>query len=148
MNTKDTRQRSYMALAPLSALAAIFINPLACTVIPLILFFIFRTSRPKVSLVALQTADLAFSVQLWIILTSLAVLMGISLDIFTPEDARDMMATATSIILILFTASLAFASYRAIQGKDCRHLFSFKIAERLLKITRKAAEQRDSKKDQ
>jgi len=144
MPNETTKQRSYMALAPISAIAAIFINPLACTVIPLILFFIFRSSRPKVATVALQTADLAFSIQLWIMLISLALLLGISLDMIVVNDAENMMATATSIILTIFFASLLIATYKAIKGKTCSHFFSFKIAEKVLKLTSKAAKEKNS----
>ena len=126
-----------MALAPLSALAAIFIDPLASTIIPLIIFFIFRNKRPDVGTVALQTADLAFSIQLWIILASLALLLGISLDIINANDAEGIMTTVTSIILIIFIASLLVSTYRAIKGQTCQHFFSFKIAEKVLRLTSK-----------
>lgn len=134
MTKKDTTQRSYMALAPLSSLAGIFINPLASTITPFILFFIFRTSRPAVSKVALQTADLAFSIQLWIMLISLALMLGISLDWIVANDAKEMMGTATSVILILFVVSLLFAVYQAFNGRSCTHIFSFKIAERVFNL--------------
>jgi len=131
MTTKDTTQRSYMALAPLSSLAGIFINPLASTITPLILYFIFRKTRPLVSKVALQTADLAFSIQLWIVLTSLALMLGISAEWVIASEAEEMMGIATSVILILFVVSLLFALYQAINGRSCTHFFSFKIAERI-----------------
>ncbi len=134
MTKKDTTQRSYMALAPLSSLAGIFINPLASTVTPLILYFIFRNSRPAVSKVALQTADLAFSIQLWIMLISLALMLGISLDWIVASDAKEMMGIATSVILIIFVVSLLFALYQAINGRSCTHIFSFKIAERVFNL--------------
>lgn len=137
MSSINTKQRSYMALAPLSALAAIFINPLASTIIPLVIFFIFRRSRPKVSTVALQTADLAFSIQLWIMLISLALLLGISVEVINTNNAEHIMTTATSIILVIFVASLCFATYKALKGQVCRHLFSFKIAEKVLNLTSK-----------
>ena len=134
MPKEDTTQRSYMALAPLSSLAGIFINPLASTITPLILFFIFRNSRPKVAKVALQTADLAFSIQLWVMLISLAVMLGISLDWIVAKEAQFIMAKATSIILVLFVISLLFALYQALNGRTCTHIFSFKIAERIFNL--------------
>lgn len=134
MTNKDTTQRSYMALAPLSSLAGIFINPLASTVTPLILYFIFRKTRPMVSKVALQTADLAFSIQLWIMLISLALMLGISLDWIAANDAKQIMGQATSIILIVFVASLLFALYQALNCRGCTHIFSFKIAERVFNL--------------
>jgi len=140
MSNKDTTQRSYMALAPLSSLAGIFINPLASTVTPLILFFIFRNSRPQVSKVALQTADLAFSIQLWIVLISLALMLGISLEWVVASEAKEMMGIATSVILVIFVVSLLFALYQALNGRGCTHIFSFKIAERVFNLinTRKS----------
>ena len=134
MTNKDTTQRSYMALAPLSSLAGIFINPLASTVTPLILYFIFRKSRPMVSKVALQTADLAFSIQLWIMLISLALMLGISLDWIPANDAKQIMGQATSIILIIFVVSLIFALYQALNSRGCTHILSFKIAERVFNL--------------
>ena len=134
MQNNDTKQRSYMALAPISSIAGIFISPLASTITPLILFFIFRGSRPEVGKVALQTADLAFSIQLWIMLISLALMLGISLDWVAANDAQEIMGTATSIILLIFVASLLFAIYQDFNGKSCTHIFSFKIAERVFNL--------------
>ncbi len=134
MAETDTTQRSYMALAPLSSLAGIFINPLASTVTPLILFFIFRNSRPQVSKVALQTADLAFSIQLWIMLISLSLMLGISLDWIIANDAQQIMGAATIVILLIFVISLLFAAYQAFNGRSCTHIFSFKIAERVFNL--------------
>jgi len=131
MIDNDTRQRSYMGLAPLSSLAGIFISPLASTLAPLMLFFIFRNSRPAVANVALQTADLAFSIQLWIMLISLVLMLGISLDWIIASDAQNMMGTATTVMLLIFLASLLFAIYQAWNGRGCKHVFSFKIAERV-----------------
>ena len=134
MTQKDTTQRSYMALAPLSSLAGIFINPLASTITPFLLYFIFRNSRPAVSKVALQTADLAFSSQLWIMLISLALMLGISLDWIVANDAKQIMGQATSIILIIFVVSLLFALYQALNSRSCTHIISFKIAERVFNL--------------
>lgn len=134
MSKQDTKQRSYMALAPLSSLAGIFINPLASTVTPFLLYFIFRNSRPLVSKVALQTADLAFSIQLWIMLISLTLMLGISLDWIVANDAKQIMGQATSVILIMFVISLLFAVYQALNGRGCTHIFSFKIAERVFNL--------------
>ena len=134
MTQKDTTQRSYMALAPISSLAGIFINPLATTVMPFILFFVFRNSRPEVSKVALQTADLAFSIQLWIMLISLALMLGISLDLLVAIDAQEITFYATITIMLIFVVSLFFAVYQALNGRTCTHIFSFKIAERVFNL--------------
>ena len=147
MTKIDTTQRSYMALAPLSSLAGIFINPLASTITPFLLFFIFRNSRPAVSKVALQTADLAFSTQLWIMLISLALMLGISMDLIVANDAKQIMGQATSIILIIFVVSLFFALYQALNARSCKHFFSFKIAERVFNlISSRDKEKEESKK--
>lgn len=137
MTESNTKKRQYMALAPLLSLAAIFISPIASTLSPLVVYFIFRNKRPDVGKVALRTADLAFSMQLWIILISLALMMGISINIFTANDARQLMNSATSIILVIFIASLLFAIYKAFNDEACEHIFSFKIAERVFKLLNK-----------
>ena len=145
MEKTDTTQRSYMALAPLSSLAGIFINPLASTITPFILYFIFRNSRPAVSKVALQTADLAFSTQLWIMLISLALMLAISLDLVIANDAKQIMRQATSIILIIFVVSLLFALYQALNARGCKHLFSFKIAERVFNLINSRDKEKEKK---
>lgn len=145
MEKTDTTQRSYMALAPLSSLAGIFINPLASTITPFILYFIFRNSRPAVSKVALQTADLAFSTQLWIMLISLTLMLGISLDLVIANDAKKIMGQATSIILIFFVVSLLFALYQALNARGCKHLFSFKIAERVFNLINSRDKEKEKK---
>ena len=134
MTNDNNKQRSYMALAPLASLAGIFINPLASTAVPLIIYFIFSSQRPKVAKVALQTADLAFSIQLWIMLISLSLMLGISVDWLNANEAKEIMSTATSVILVIFIVSLVFALYQAVNGRTCSHLFSFKIAERVLTL--------------
>ena len=136
----NKKQKSYMALAPITSLAGIFIHPLASTVTPLILFFIFNKRRPKVTKAAIQTADLAFSIQLWIMLISLFLSLGISLSWINANEAREMMDMATMIILAIFVVSLFFAIYQAFNGRTCTHLFSFKIAERVMKLVDKKAE--------
>ena len=137
MTNKDMRQRQYMALAPLAALAAIFINPLASTIAPLVIYFIFRNKRADVAKTALRTADLAFSIQIWIILMSLALRLGISLNIVAINETQQMMGIATSIILIIYIVSLLFAAFQAFNGKMCNHFFSFKIAERVFNLVDK-----------
>jgi len=134
---KDNKQRQYMALAPLTALAGIFIDPLASTVAPLILYFIFRGRRADVATTALRTADLAFSIQLWIVLCSLALMLGLSLNLVDTNQAKQIMGMATSTILVLFMFSLLFASYYAFKGKIFKHFISFKIAERVLNLVDK-----------
>lgn len=128
----DTKQRQYMALAPLASLAGIFIDPLASTVTPLVLYFIFRNRQPAAGLTALRAADLAFSIQLWIVLMSLILMLGISINIVTTNQTQQMMGMATTIILVMFAVSLLYAAYKAFNGKMCSYLISFKIAERVL----------------
>lgn len=147
MPNQDSKQRSYMALAPLTSLAGIFISPLASTAPPMILFFLFNNSRPQVAKVALQTADLAFSIQLWIMLISLSLMLGISLDWLIAAQAREIMGTATSVILVIFVVSLLFALYQALNGRTCTHIFSFKIAERVFNLVNKRNADIDSPKD-
>lgn len=146
MTNNNNMQRSYMALAPLASLAGIFISPLASTAVPLILYFIFSSQRPKVAKVALQTADLAFSIQLWIMLISLSLMLGISVNWLNANEAKEIMGTATSIILLIFIISLLFALYQAINNRTCTHLFSFKIAERVLTLVNNKNTEKESAK--
>lgn len=127
-----------MALAPLLSIAGIFIHPLASTIAPLVLFFIFRNSRSDVATVSLRTADMAFSIQLWIMLISLALMLLMSLNMVAANDARYIMQTATMTILIIFVISLAIASYQAFNNKIYKYLFSFRIAERVINTVSKS----------
>ena len=133
----DTKQRQYMALAPLASLAGIFIDPLASTIAPLVLYFIFRNKQPDAGITALRTADLAFSIQLWIVLISLVLMLGISIDFVSPNQTQQMMGMAITVILVMFVVSLLYAAYQAFNGKMCNHIISFKIAERVLGLVDK-----------
>ncbi len=126
-----------MALAPLSSLAGIFIDPIASTLAPFILYFIFRNKREKVARVALQTADLAFSMQLWIVLVSLALMLGISMNLVTPAQSQQMMVIATLSILGLFIISLLTGLFHTLNGQSCRYYLSFRLAERVLELISK-----------
>lgn len=132
----DMRQRQYLALAPFLSLAGIFIDPLASTIAPLVLYFIFRNKRPEVGTIALRTADLAFSIQLWIVLISLALMLAISINLLSPEEVKPMMGMATIIILAIFVISLSIAVVYAFKGKVYKYLFSFRIAERVLGLVK------------
>ena len=133
----DRKQRQYMALAPLASLAGIFIDPLASTIAPLILYFIFRNYQAAASITALRAADLAFSIQLWIVLISLLLMLGISIDIVTTNQTQQMMGMGTSVILVFFVISLLYAAYQAFNGKTANYIISFKIAERVLGLVEK-----------
>ncbi len=125
-------QSAYMALGPVTALAGIFIQPLASTLLPLMLYFLFRKSRETAARVALQTADLAFSIQLWIVLASLGIMLAISMNWIDMQQSRQLMEQATLLLVVLFVISLTYALFKAFQGKTCRHWLSFRIAERVL----------------
>lgn len=145
MTNKDFKQRQYMALAPMASLAAIFINPLASTIAPLVIYFIFRNKRADVAKTALRTADLAFSIQLWIILISLTLMLGISLDIVATNKTQQMMSIATIVILVIYVVSLLYATFQAFSGKMCNHFFSFKIAERVFGLVEKRKQTENTK---
>lgn len=133
----ENKERLYMALSPLLSLAGILIHPMASTLPPLVLYFLFRNKPGDASKAGLQTADLAFSIQLWLVLISLFLALGISINMVTANEAREMMDMATGIILILFFASLVYAIIQYLSGKPCNHLLSFKIAERVFKLVEK-----------
>lgn len=147
MSDNNKTPRGYMALAPILSLAGIFISPYASTLPPLILYFLFSSRRPMVAKVALQTADLAFSIILWIWLISLSLGMANTLNWLTGNEVKQIWSMATSTIILIFVISLFYAIYKAYKGHGCTHFFSFKIAERVLNVVNnKNKESSDSNK--
>ena len=70
------QEKHYAALAPIMALAGVFAHPVASTLLPLILFFFFNWKQMSFArLVALRAADLAFSMQVIIFLSSVLLMV-------------------------------------------------------------------------
>lgn len=126
-------ERHYGVLAPLMALAGIFIDPYATTLIPLILFFIYHWKKMDFArLVALRVVDLAFSIQLFLILGSL--LLGVYMTFYPlpTEQAREMVTNITVVVVIYLVVSFILLAIFAWQGKSMNNVLSLKIAERIM----------------
>ncbi len=128
----DLQQRQYAALAPVFALAGVFIHPSASTLIPFILFFIFRKlNKPFAEGVALRTADLAFTIQLAIMLFSLGLRLALFFISISTQLASQLMSLFTVIVLVYFAVSLVIGGVQAVRGQVFRYWVSFRIAERI-----------------
>jgi uncharacterized Tic20 family protein len=133
----DKQEKQYAALTPILTIAGIFAHPMASVILPLVMFFIFYWRRKtNASLVAIRCADLAFSIQLTIIITSLLVMLAMSVFSITQQEARIVMTSVTVVLLLYMTLSLALATFMVFRDKIFRHWFSFRIGERLLKTLR------------
>ena len=128
----EIQERQYAALAPLLAFAGIFAHPVASTVLPLILFFLFRWwNKPHAAILALRTADLAFTVQLSIIISSLLLLLYMSFMPLPEVWAQRIMTIITMVFLSYFVISLILAIVLGIRGEVIKYWISFRIAERV-----------------
>ena len=91
------QEKHYAALAPILALMGLFIHPMASTILPLILFFIFYwLGREAAQLVALRTADLVFTVQLFRAVIWLLFTVGIN---YVPTTTETALRIDTIIII-------------------------------------------------
>lgn len=128
----DQQQKQYAALAPILALCGIFVDPMASTLLPLMLFFIFFwRHKDFASQVALRSADLTFTVQLLIILASLFLSLFIALKPITDISAQHIMTVTTFFLLGYMIISLLIATGMAFRGTAYKHWFSFRLAERI-----------------
>ena len=134
----EGREKQYAALAPLMAFAGVFIHPVASTVLPLFLFFLFRWwSKPDAGLLALRTADLSFTIQLSIFIASLLLILYSYVMPVTELWAQRILALATILFLGYFLVSLAVAMVQGVRGRVVRYWFSFRIAERIFNTVKK-----------
>ena len=134
MNEKEKR---YAALAPLLAIAGIFIHPAASTLLPLLMFVILhRQAKVDASTIALRAADLVFSAQLVIMLANLFVGLLFNLLSFSVQAAQTILLVINMTVLIYLMISLAIAAVQAFRGQGYRHLISFRLAERVLSAYR------------
>lgn len=126
------QEKHYAALAPIMALMGIFAHPVASTVLPLILFFIFYWRRMELAqLIALRAADLAFTVQLVLVIASLLFAGYFSLYPTTEQDAHRLVSLTTLTILIFMIVSLLIGIVQAFRGKAFKYTLSLRIAERI-----------------
>jgi uncharacterized Tic20 family protein len=126
------QEKHYAALAPILALMGLFIHPMASTILPLVLFFIFYWLRREAAqLVALRTADLVFTVQLFRAVIWLLFTVSIN---FIPTTANTALRIDTAIIivvLIFLVASLIYGAVQTLRGKEFKYPLSLRIAERV-----------------
>jgi len=126
------QEKHYAALAPIMALAGVFAHPMASTLLPLGLFFFFNWKKMTFArLIALRAADLAFSMQLIIFLTSGLLMIYISYFSMSEQQVRGIYSTITLIVLLYMTISLLIGIVQAFRGKTFSYFLSFKIGERV-----------------
>lgn len=132
------QEKHYAALAPIMALMGMFAHPVASTVLPLILFFIFYWRRMELAqLIALRAADLAFTVQLIMVTVSL-VFAGYFSMYPTPElQAHQIYSVTTFAVLIIMLVSLVIGTVQAFRGKAIKYYLSLRIAERVFNAVSK-----------
>ena len=130
MNNRDNQ---IAALAPILALAGIFAHPSATVILPLLIFFIFhwqKKSFPR--LVALRAADLAFSVQLALIIFSALLITYLYFYPLPEATTRRTISLVTLALILYLGMSLIISSILAFRGKNYKPLVSFRIGERVL----------------
>ena len=126
------QEKQYAALAPIMALAGVFAHPAASTILPLILFFIFNWRKLNFArLVALRAADLAFSVQLYLIVASALLVAIIYFNPMTDQQAHSIYSNITLVAVAYLIISLGVATIQSFREKAFKHVLSLKIAERV-----------------
>jgi len=126
------QEKHYAALAPIMALAGVFAHPAASTILPLILFFIFNWRKLDFArLVALRAADLAFSVQLYLIVASALLAAVISFYPMTDQQAHGIYTNITFVVVVFLIVSLIAGTIQSFRGKALKYILSLKIAERV-----------------
>ncbi len=129
------QEKHYAALAPIMALAGVFVHPAASTVLPLILYFIFAWRKMEFSrLTALRAADLAFSVQVFLVLGSLLLTLYAAYNPMPQNEIQLIVRYFTLITVGYLVISLAIGILQAFRGKAFSYPLSLKIAERLLNL--------------
>lgn len=133
------QEKHYAALAPVMALAGVFAHPLSSAILPLILFFIFNWRNMDFArLVALRAADLAFSVQLFLILASALLAAYMSFYPMTIQQAHAITSNITLAAVIYLIISFVAGTIQAFRGSAFKYILSLKIAERFLLTTSKS----------
>ena len=128
-----SQENHYAALAPLMALTGVFAHPAASTLLPLILFFIFRWRNLEFAkLVALRAADLAFSMQLYLIVASALLAALVTFYPLTDLQIHRLFTYITVVVLAYMMISLIIATIQSIRGKTFNYVLSLKIGEKVL----------------
>lgn len=132
-------ENQYAALAPVMALSGMFAHPVAGTLLPLILFFIYYWRRMDfAALAALRAADLAFSIQLFLLLASVLLVVYSSYNPITDQQAHGVFRNITLISVFYLIVSFVAGAIQAFRRKKFKYILSLKIAERLVFSNRKA----------
>jgi len=132
------QEKQYAALAPLLALAGIFIHPMATTILPLILYFLFNWRRMGFArLVAIRAADLGFTIHLFLIISSALLGLYINYNPMPGQEAQAINQNVTLVFVVYLMVSLLIGAVQAFRGKAFSYILSLKIAERLFRITTK-----------
>lgn len=127
------QEKHYAALAPIMALAGVFVAPVASTILPLILYFIFRKRNMEFAkLVALRAADMAFSIQFLLILASGLLAAWLFFYPMPNQQAQQIISNLTFVAIVCLIASLLMAAIQSFRGKAMNYVLSLRIAERLL----------------
>jgi hypothetical protein len=127
-----SQEQKYAALAPIMSLAAIFAHPIASTALPLILFFIFHWQRMEYArLIALRAADLAFSVQLYLVFATLLLAGYLKFRPLPLSDVQSIVGAITLILIIYLIISLLAGIVQSFRGKAITYYFSMRIGERV-----------------
>jgi hypothetical protein len=129
------QQKQYAALAPIMAMAGVFAHPAASTVLPLILYFIFRwRNMDFAGLVAIRTADIAFSVLLFLMLASMLLTVYLHYNPMPQHEIQGIIRFLTLVTVGYLIISLVIGIIQAFRGKAINYLLSLKIAERILTV--------------
>ncbi len=132
------QEKNYAALAPIMAVAGVFAHPVASTILPLMLFFIFYWRKMELAqLIALRAADLAFTVQLFMVIASLLFAGYLSLYPTTEHDAHRIVTITTLVVIIYMITSLLIGVIQAFRNKAFNYILSLKIAERIFNAVMK-----------
>jgi hypothetical protein len=88
-------------------------------------------------LIALRAADLAFTVQLFLVVISLLFAGYFSLSPTSEQAAHRLVTYSTIVVLIFMIVSLLIGTVQAFRGKAFKYVLSLRIAERVFNAVSK-----------
>jgi hypothetical protein len=88
-------------------------------------------------LVALRTADITFSVLLFLMLASMLLTLYLNYDPMPQHEIQGIIRFLTLVTVGYLIISLALGIVQAFRGKAINYFLSLKIAERILTVTSK-----------
>lgn len=132
------QEKHFAALAPIMSLTSILVDPIACTLVPLFLFFIFYWRRLEYAqLIALRATDLAFTVIFFIVTIDLLIAGYFYLFPTTQQDPHQVDILLTFALLIYMAVALVIGTVQAFRGKAIKYILSLRIAERVFNAVSK-----------